>query len=105
VDDVHLLLNEAALTSGHVRLGAPENHEAVLGHTKLGVLLGTVCWFAGLRSQLLGLALLAKGAMDVAPVGSTVLEEVLRLPCGKGRGPRAPSRSARGAHPTRRVEA
>jgi len=42
--------------------------------------LGTVCRVASLQGKLLGLALLAKGAMDVALHGSVVLEEMLHLP-------------------------
>jgi hypothetical protein len=66
---------------GFIRLGAPEDHEAALDLRELVVfLLGTVRWVDGLRGRLLGLALLAKGAMDVALHGCTVLEKMLRMP-------------------------
>jgi hypothetical protein len=80
VDDVHLLLGYVALPVGLVRLGAPEDHEVELRLGELGVLLGIVRRFAGLPSRLLGHALLAKDAMNVAPNGGIVLEEVLCLP-------------------------
>jgi hypothetical protein len=81
VDGVHLLLSDAALSVGFVRLGAPEDHEAVLGLVELGVLLlGAVCRCTGLQDRLLGLALLAESATDVASNSSAVHEKVLRLP-------------------------
>jgi hypothetical protein len=44
VDGVHLLLSDAALLVGFIRLGAPEDHEATIGLGELIVfLLGTVC--------------------------------------------------------------
>jgi len=80
VDNVHLLLGDAALLAGLVCLGAPKDHEASLDLGELGVLLlGIICWFIGLHSKLLG-NLLAKHPMDVAPNDGVVLEEVLRLP-------------------------
>ena len=64
VNSVHLLLGDAAL---YLR--------------ELGVfLLGASHWVPSLQGRLLGLALLAKGATDVALHASTVLEEVLCLP-------------------------
>jgi hypothetical protein len=53
----------------------------VLGLGELIVLLlGIVHQVVSLRGRLLGLALLAKGAMDVALHGSTVFEKMHRLP-------------------------
>jgi hypothetical protein len=80
VDGVHLLLGYVALLVGLIHLGAPEDHEVELGLGELGVLLGVVCPFAGLPGRLLGHALLAKDATNVAPDGGVVLEEVLCLP-------------------------
>jgi hypothetical protein len=39
VNDIHLLLDYAMLQAGFVRLGAPEDHEAVIGLGELGVIL------------------------------------------------------------------
>jgi hypothetical protein len=39
VDDVHLLFSDVALPMGLVCLGAPEDHEALLGLGELGVFL------------------------------------------------------------------
>jgi hypothetical protein len=88
VDGVHLLLGDAALPARFIRLGAPEDHEATLSLGELIVfLLGTVRRVTGLRGRLLGLALLAEGATDVALHGSVVLEKMLCLPPrGTGRG-------------------
>jgi hypothetical protein len=87
VDGVHLLLGDAALPAGFIRLGAPEDHEAALSLGELVVfLLGTVRQVTGLRGRLLGLALLAEGAMDVALHGSVVLEKMLCLPSWNGQG-------------------
>jgi hypothetical protein len=81
VDDILLLLGDPALPVGFVRLGALKDHEAALGLGELIVfLLGTVCWVTGLRGRLLGLALLAEGATDVALHGGTVLEKMLCVP-------------------------
>ena len=81
VDSVHLLLGDAVLPAGLVHLGALEDHEAAIGLKEFGVVLyGSVRWLASLQGRLLGLALLAEGAMDVAPDGGTIFEEVLRLP-------------------------
>jgi hypothetical protein len=81
LDSVHLLLGDAALPMGFICLGAPEDHEAALSLGELVVFLqGTACLVASLRGRLLGLALLAKGAMDVALHGCVVLEKMLRLP-------------------------
>jgi hypothetical protein len=93
VDGVHLLLGYVALLVGLIRLGAPEDHEVELGLRELGVLLGIICSFAGLQGRLLGHSLLAKDATNVAPDGGAVLEEVLCLPRGKGRGPQVSSQS------------
>ena len=44
MDGVHLLLGDVALLAGLIRLGAPKDHEVVLGLGELGViLLGAVC--------------------------------------------------------------
>jgi hypothetical protein len=49
VDGVHLLLGDAALPTGFIRLGAPEDHEAALGLGELIVfLLGAICRVTGL---------------------------------------------------------
>ena len=81
VNGVHLLFGDVALPVRLVGLGAPEDHEAMLGLRELGVfLLGAICWVTSLQGRLLGLALLAEGATDVAPHGSAILEEVLCLP-------------------------
>ena len=80
MDGIHLLLGDVALAR-FICLGALEDHEATLNLGELIVfLLGTVRRVAGLRDRLLGLALLAEGATDVAPHGSAILEEVLCLP-------------------------
>ena len=88
VNGIHLLLGDAALPTGFILLGAPEYHEAALGLGELIVfLLGAICRVISLRGRLLGLALLAEGAMDVALHDSAVLEKMLRLPPnGTGRG-------------------
>jgi hypothetical protein len=81
MNDVHLLLYDAALSAGFICLGAPEDHEAMIGLGELGVVLrGGVRWLIGLWGWLLGLALLAEGATDVALDGGAILEEVLHLP-------------------------
>ena len=52
VDDVHLLLGDAALPVGLIRLGAPVNPEAALGLGELVVfLLGAVHRVIGLRAS------------------------------------------------------
>jgi hypothetical protein len=38
LNNIHLLLSDAALMSGFEGLGAPEDHEALLGLRELGVL-------------------------------------------------------------------
>ena len=49
VNGVHLLLGDAVLPAGLVRLGAPEDHETTIGLRELGVILwGGVRWFTGL---------------------------------------------------------
>ena len=49
VDSVHLLLGDAELPVGFIRLGAPKDHEAALGPRELVVfLLGTIRWVADL---------------------------------------------------------
>jgi hypothetical protein len=74
------LLGDAALSTGFVCLGSPEDHEATISLQKLGVILwGGVHRLASLGGRLLGLALLAEGATDVAPDGGAVFEEVLLL--------------------------
>jgi hypothetical protein len=81
VDGVHLLLGDAALSARFKCLGAPEDHGAVLGLRELVVcLLGAVCRVTGLQGRLLGLALLAEGATDVALHGGAVLEKMHCLP-------------------------
>jgi hypothetical protein len=105
VGGVHLL-GDAGLPAGLIHLGAPKDHEATLGLRALVVfLLGAVRWVIGLQGRLLGLALLAEGATDVALCGSIVLEEVPSLPpCGTSRGTQAPSQSVLGVHCARRAE-
>ena len=71
VDGIHLLLGDAALLAGLIHLGALKDHEELVVF-----LLGTIHRVIGLRGRLLGLALLAKGATDVALHGGTVLEEM-----------------------------
>jgi hypothetical protein len=39
VDGVHLLLGDAALLAGFIRLGAPEDHEAMIGLRELIIFL------------------------------------------------------------------
>ena len=80
VDGIHLLLGDVALAR-FICLGALEDHEATLNLGELIVfLLGTIRRVAGLRDRLLGLALLAEGATDVALHDSIVLEKMLHLP-------------------------
>jgi hypothetical protein len=80
VNNVHLLLDDAALPAGFIRLEAPEDHEAALGYGELVVfLLGTICQVVGLQGMLMGLALLAKGATDIGLHGGAVLEKMFRL--------------------------
>jgi hypothetical protein len=80
VDGVHFLLDDAALLAGFICLGAPKDHVATTSLRKLGVILwGGVCRLISLVGRLLGLALLAEGAMDVSRNGGTIFEEVLRL--------------------------
>ena len=84
---VHLLLGDAALPVGLIRLGAPVNPEAALGLGELVVFfLGAVRQDAGLWGRLLGLSLLAEGATDVALHGSAVLQKMLHLPPWNGQG-------------------
>jgi hypothetical protein len=84
VDSVHLLLSGEALPVGLIRLKAPEGHKAALSLGELVVfLLGIVRLVVDLLGRLLGLALLAEGATDVALHGSAVLEEVPGLPLVK----------------------
>ena len=81
MDGVHLLLDDLALLVGFIRLGAPKDHGAALGHGELLIFFfGTVHQVASLWGRLLGLALLAEGAMDVALHGSIVLEKMFWLP-------------------------
>ena len=73
MDGVHLLLGDVALLAGLIRLGAPKDHEAMIGLRKLGVVLQDgICRLAGLRGRLLDVALLAEGAANVAPDGGLV---------------------------------
>jgi hypothetical protein len=61
VDNIHLLLDDAVLPAGLVRLGALQDHEAAIDLRELAVfLLGIVCRVAILQGRLLGLALLAE---------------------------------------------
>jgi hypothetical protein len=49
VDGIHLLFGDAVLLVRFVGMGAPEDHEAVLGFRELGVfLLGASCRVIGL---------------------------------------------------------
>jgi hypothetical protein len=87
VNDIHLLFGDTMLSARFVGMGAPEDHEAVLGLKELSVfLLGTSRWVTNLQGKLMGLALLVEGATDVALHGSVVLEEVLCLPSWNGQG-------------------
>jgi len=87
VNSVHLPLGDATLLAGLIRLGASKDHEAVLGLGELIVFfLGTIRRVASLQGRLLGLALLAEGAMNVALHGSIVLEEILHFPPWKAQG-------------------
>ena len=87
MNDIHLLLGDAALPVGPICLGALKDHKAVLGLGELIVFfLGVACQVTSLRGRLLGLALLAKGAMDIAFHGGIVLVEMLRLPLVEGIG-------------------
>jgi hypothetical protein len=81
VNDIHLLFCDAALSAGFIGVGAPEDHEVALGLGEFGVFLqGASCQVIGLQGKLLGLALLAEGATNVAIHGGVVLEKVLCLP-------------------------
>jgi hypothetical protein len=81
VGDIYLLLSDAALPAGFIRLGAFEDHEAALSLGEHVVfLLGAVHRVASLQGRLLGLALLFEGATDVAFHGGTILEKMLYLP-------------------------
>jgi hypothetical protein len=81
VDGVHLLLSDATLLAGFIYLEAPDDHAAALDLRELVVfLLGAIRWVTSLWGRLLGLALLAEGATDVALHGCIVFEKVLRLP-------------------------
>jgi hypothetical protein len=95
VDGVHLLFGDTALSAGFIRLGAPKDHEAVLGLEELVVfLLGTACWVTDLRSRPLGLAILAEGCYGCSPLWwHSPWEDALPAPYGMDRGIRAPSRS------------
>jgi hypothetical protein len=74
-------LGDAVLPARFICLGAYKDHKIALALGELIVfLLGTVRRVTGLGGRLLGLALLAEGATDVALHGSTVLEEMLHLP-------------------------
>ena len=80
MNGVHLLFGDAALLVVFIGVGAPKDHDAVLDLEELGVFhLGASRRVIGLQGRLLGLALLAEGAMDVALHGGVVLEEVLCL--------------------------
>ena len=73
MDSVHLLLSDATLPAGLVRLGVLEDHEALLGLGELGVfVLGIIRRGVSLLGRLLGLVQLAEGATDVAPHGCAV---------------------------------
>ena len=92
MNSVHLLFGDAALLAGFIGVGALEDHEAALNLGELGVLLlGISRWVVGLQGRLLGLALLAEGATDVALHGGVVLEKMSPTPRGTSRGTRAPS--------------
>jgi hypothetical protein len=81
VEDIHLLLGDVTLLAGFICLEAPEDHAAALDLRELVVfLLGAVHRVTRLWGRLLGLALLAKGATDVALHGCIVFEKMLRLP-------------------------
>ena len=60
MNGIHLLLGDAALPVGFIRLGALEDHETMLSLGELVVfLLCAVRRVIGLQGRLLGLALLA----------------------------------------------
>lgn len=81
VNCIRHLLGDVALLVGLIHLGAPKDHQAPLSLGELGLLLlGTVYRFASLWGRLLGLTLLAEGAIDVAPNGAAIVEEVLPSP-------------------------
>jgi hypothetical protein len=87
VDNVHLLLSDVVLLAGFIRLGAPKDHEAMVSLRKLSVIFwGSIHRLASLGGRLLGLALLAEGAMDVASNCGTVFEEVFAYPSCNGQG-------------------
>jgi hypothetical protein len=68
VDDIHLLLGDAALPAGLIRLEAPKDHEAVLGLEELIILLlGAVNWVIGLGGMLLGLCPVGQGCYRCSP--------------------------------------
>jgi hypothetical protein len=80
VDGIHLLFSDVALLAGFICLGTPEDHEAALDLRELIIfLLGIIRRVTGLWGRLLGLALLAKGATDVALHGGAALEKMLCL--------------------------
>ena len=87
MNSIHLLFGDEALPTGLIGVGAPKDHEAVLGLWELVVfLLGVVHWVATLLGKLLGLALLGEGATNVALHGGAVLEKMLRLSPWNGHG-------------------
>jgi hypothetical protein len=80
VDGVHLLLSDATLLAGFISPEAPDDHAAALDCRELIFLLGAIRRVTSLWGRLLGLALLAEGAMDVALHGCIVFEKMLCLP-------------------------
>jgi len=80
VNGVHLLPGDTVLPVGFILLGALEDLEAALGLGELIVfLLGAIHRVTSLRGRLLGPALLAEGATDVALHGGAILEKMLHL--------------------------
>ena len=81
VNCVHLMLGDVTLLAGFIYLRTLEDHEASLGLRKLNIfLLDIIHWLASLHDRLLGLTLLAKGAIDIDSNGGTSLKEVIHLP-------------------------
>jgi hypothetical protein len=85
VNGVDLLFYDVALLAGFVGVGAPKYHEAVLSLGELGVfLLGASCQVTSLQGRLLGLALLAEGATDVAFMVVQSLRRCFAYPLSNG---------------------
>jgi hypothetical protein len=80
MDGMDLLLSDAVVPAGFVCLGAPKDHQAAIGLGELSVFLkGCFGRVASLRGRLLGSALWAKGATDVAPHSGVVFQDMPHL--------------------------